>query len=240
MKIKDYIPNQHGAWAMLIIPFLFGMLASTPGIVHVWLFVCWLLVYLFMFPLLQWVRTGKAGRVRGPMLLYGILLIPAAAILLWIRPDVIRFAPAFLPLFAVNAYYAKQKRERALLNDIAAIVQFSLMVFVSYWLGEGSDYRLAFELFLISTMYFIGTAFYVKTIIRERHNKRFYRYSVVYHIALELLALWLPSALLPTAAAVLLARAIALPRTGITAKQSGMLEILFSLLVLSAVWLTYA
>ncbi|WP_232436935.1 YwiC-like family protein [Paenibacillus senegalimassiliensis] len=238
--MKDYIPNQHGAWAMLVIPFLFGMLASTPGVVHVWLFTCWLLIYLLMFPLLQWVRTGKFGRVRGPIILYSLLLVPAAAGLLWIRPGVILMALLFLPLFAVNVYYAKRKRERALLNDMVAIVQFSLMVFVSYRLGGGNDYYLAFELFLISTMYFIGTAFYVKTIIRERHNRRFYGYSVSYHLCLALSALWLPSALLSVVAVILLGRAIALPRTGITAKQSGMLEILFSLLVLSTVWLTYA
>lgn len=225
---------------MLVIPFLFGMLASTPGVVHVWLFTCWLLIYLLMFPLLQWVRTGKFGRVRGPIILYSLLLVPAAAGLLWIRPGVILMASLFLPLFAVNVYYAKRKRERALLNDMAAIVQFSLMVFVSYRLGGGNDYHLAFELFLISMLYFIGTAFYVKTIIRERHNKRFYGYSVIYHLGLTLLSLWLPALILVAAAVILLARALILPRTDITAKQSGMLEILFSLLVLSTVWLTYA
>ncbi|MGG3455923.1 hypothetical protein D3C81_756370 [compost metagenome] len=240
MRIRDYIPNQHGAWAMLVVPFLFGMLASTPGAIHGLLFVCWLLIYLLMFPLLQWIRTGKAARFRKPVLFYGALLVPAAAALVLFRPIVLLMALLFVPLFAINALYAKRKRERALLNDIAAIVQFSLMVFISYKLGGGTDFRLAMELFLISTAYFIGTAFYVKTIIRERNNKRFYAYSVAYHLVLALLALWLLSPALGLAAVVLLARAVWFPRTGITAKPSGMLEIVYSVIVLAAVWMTYA
>lgn len=242
MRIRDFIPNQHGAWAMLVVPFLFGMLASSPGAIHGLLFVCWLLIYLFMFPLLQWIRTGKAkaARYRKPLLFYGALLVPAALLLVLLRPAVLAMSLLFVPLFAVNALYAKRKRERALLNDIAAIVQFSLMVFISYHLGGGTDLRLATELFLISTGYFIGTAYYVKTIIRERNNKRFYVYSVVYHLLLAFLALCFLSPALQLAALVLLARAVWFPRTKITVKQSGMLEIVYSVIVLAVVWMTYA
>lgn len=109
MRLKHYIPNQHGAWAMLVLPFLFGMAASTPGWIHALLFACWLLIYLLMFPLLQWVRTGKGDRYRKPALLYGTLLVPAGTALALLRPDVILMALLFLPLFAVNVYYARQK-----------------------------------------------------------------------------------------------------------------------------------
>lgn len=51
--MKKYIPNQHGAWAMLVLPFLFGVAASRGQLIHIPLFVCWLLIYLFSFPLLQ-------------------------------------------------------------------------------------------------------------------------------------------------------------------------------------------
>ncbi|RRJ64694.1 hypothetical protein EHV15_18530 [Paenibacillus oralis] len=240
MRLKHYIPNQHGAWAMLIIPFLFGMAASTPGWIHALLFVCWLLIYLLMFPLLQWVRTGKGDRYRKPALLYGALLVPAGTALVLLRPDVIIMALWFLPLFAVNVYYARQKRERALVNDIVAIVQFSIMVFLSFELGGGTDYRLAVKLFLISTGYFVGTAFYVKTIIRERNNPRYYWYSVGYHLILILLTAWLLPLPLLLPALLLLARAAWCPRTGMTAKQTGIMEIVYSVIVLAAVWMTYA
>lgn len=245
MRVRDYIPNQHGAWAMLIVPFLFGMLASTPGRSTVcclcagFSFIC--LCFLCCNGFGGKAKTkAKADRYRKPLLLYGALLVPAALTLVLLRPEVLKLALLFVPLFGVNAFYAKQKRERALLNDIAAIVQFSLMVFISYQLGGGTDLRLATELFLISTLYFVGTAFYVKTIIRERNNKRFYCYSVAYHVMLMILAVWLLSPALWIAALILLARAVWFPRTGITAKQSGMLEIVYSVIVLAAFWMTYA
>ncbi|MEC2346820.1 hypothetical protein P9H28_22370, partial [Paenibacillus barengoltzii] len=90
------------------------------------------------------------------------------------------------------------------------------------------------------TLYFVGTAFYVKTIIRERNNKRFYVYSVAYHVLLLALAVWQLQPALWIAALILLARAAWFPRTGITAKQSGMLEIVYSVIVLAAFWMTYA
>jgi hypothetical protein len=70
------MPNQHGAWVMLLIPFLFGMFAANPVWLHTLLFLGWLLVYLFSYPFLKWIRTGKFQLYGRPMLLYGSLLIP--------------------------------------------------------------------------------------------------------------------------------------------------------------------
>ncbi|MNI13748.1 hypothetical protein D3C73_669820 [compost metagenome] len=222
---------------MLIIPFLFGIIASAPDLVHILLFACWLLIYLLMFAVLQWVRTKKTKLYRKPILVYTLLLIPFALWLVLLRPVIVVLALLFVPLFFVNAFYAKQKRERALVNDIAAIIQFSIMVFISFRMGEGTDYGLAVKLFLISLLYFVGTAFYVKTIIREKNNKRFYYYSIVYHIVLLVLSFCLLPWVTAIAAAVLLLRAIYFPRIGITVKQAGISEIICSVIVLVSVWM---
>ncbi|MNN08460.1 hypothetical protein D3C81_1213150 [compost metagenome] len=192
-----------------------------------------------MFAVLQWIRTKKAKFYRKPVLLYSVLLMPCAIWLVLLRPFVVVLALLFLPLFIVNAYFAKQKRERALLNDIAAIIQFSLMVFISFYIGEGTDHRLASKLFIVSIFYFVGTAFYVKTIIREKNNKRFYYYSIGYHVILILLSLWFLPWTMVAASAILLLRAIWLPRIGITVKQAGISEIVCSIIVLTSVWITY-
>ncbi|MDN4071100.1 YwiC-like family protein [Paenibacillus vini] len=228
---KGYIPNQHGAWAMLLIPFLFGMFAAKPNWVHGLLFLGWLLVYLFSFPFLQWIRTQKWQVYGKPMLLYGGLLIPVAVGLLLARPELWKWIPWFIPLFIVNCYYAKKKRERAFLNDLAAVIQFSLIVFVAYHVGGGDNWTLATELFGLSILYFTGTIFYVKTIIREKNNVAFYRFSIGYHVVSMAIALILfpPGILIPLF--LLLLRAIWFPRTKITVKRSGMLEIAFSLIM---------
>lgn len=228
---QGYVPNQHGAWAMLVIPFLLGMFAAKAGWLHALLFVGWLLVYLFTFPFLQGIRTGKWKVYGKPLLFYGCMLAPVGAGLLLLHPELLKMVPWFIPLFIVNVYYAKRNRERALVNDLAAILQFSLMVFVAYEVGGGTDLRLAAELFALNAIYFIGTIFYVKTIIRERNNKRYYWYSVSYHVAACAIgAIWFPPLLL-LALAVLLVRSVWAPRTGITAKKSGMMEIGYSVLV---------
>jgi len=239
MKKRGYLPAQHGAWAMLFIPFLFGMFASKPVWLHALLFLGWLLVYLFSYPFFQWLRTKKKKMYVRPMQLYGGLLIPTGVLLLVLEPALARWVPLFIPLFLVNGYYASRNRERALLNDLAAVVQFSLMVFVAYQAGGGTDWMLAAELFGLSVLYFAGTVLYVKTMIREKHNRKYYALSVGYHLALLAAgALWFPHwMLLPLA--VLLVRAVWSPRTQLTVKQTGMLEFVYSALFACTVLFIY-
>lgn len=221
---------------MLIIPFLFGMFAAGPAPVHALLFAGWLLAYLFSYAGLQWIRTGKEP-FRRPTYLYGGLLAPIGATLLVWRPALAGYALPFLPLLAVNAYFARRNRERAFVNDLAAVVQFSLMTFVAYTAGGGSDWRVAAELFALSVAYFTGTIFYVKTIIREKHNIHYYRASIGYHLVLLAAgAAWF-SPVLAVPFAVLLVRAIWSPRASLTVKQAGVLEIVYSVLFAGTVLL---
>ncbi|WP_435920930.1 YwiC-like family protein [Paenibacillus sp. DYY-L-2] len=236
---KGYLPKQHGAWAMLLIPFLSGMFAAQPKWIHALLFAGWLLVYLFSFPLLQLIRTKKKQLYAKPVFFYAALLIPVAAGLLIWEPGLFVWLPLFIPLFIVNCWFAKRNRERAFLNDLAAVIQFCFMVFVAYDIGGGSDRMLAAELFVLNVLYFTGTIFFVKTIIREKNNPRFYRLSIVYHVLL----LAISAALFPLAVlipfGVLLIRAVFTPRTKITVKRCGILEIVYSALVFSTILIVY-
>ncbi|QUL56357.1 YwiC-like family protein [Paenibacillus tritici] len=236
--MKKYIPNQHGAWAMLVLPFLLGVAASKGQFIHIPLFICWLLIYLFSFPLLQAVKTRRFARVAGPLKVYGILLVPFALYLVIVQPVLLGFVLLLLPLFAVNLYYARTKNERALLNDIAAIVAFCLVIYPVFYVGRGESWQAVNELFVLAVLYFTGTAFYVKTVIRERNNPRFYYGSVGYHLLFTAAGLFLfPSLLVPLL--ILLLRAAILPRTGITAKRTGIIEIGFSVMLYVSVLVLY-
>jgi len=234
-----YLPNQHGAWAMLIVPFLFGVFASRPVPLHALLFAAWLCAYLFAFAMLQWMRTGKTRIYRTPVLIYGGLAGFGAATLI-LEPSLAELSPLFVPMLLVNMHYARRNRERALINDLAAIVQFSLIIFAACRAGGGTNLGLAAELFAFSVLYFAGTALYVKTMIREKNNPVYYRISVGYHLVLLVAcAAWYPPGLL-VPLAVLLIRAAWTPRLRITVKRSGMLEIAYAAIVLAAAALTYA
>jgi hypothetical protein len=239
-RAEGYLPGQHGAWAMLIIPFVLGMAAAGPAWLHAPLFAAWLLIYLFSYPFLQAIKTRKWKVYAKPVQLYGALLLPFATLAAILEPRLIRWVPLFIPLFAVNAWFARRKQERAFVNDLAAVVQFSLATFVAYDAGGGTDWKLAAELFALSVLYFTGTVFYVKTIIRERGNLRFYAYSIIYHIALLATGVfWFPCLLL-VPFAVLLVRAVVSPRMRPNVKVTGILEIVYSVVLAVFALMAYA
>lgn len=229
--MRSYIPNQHGAWAMLVLPFLFGLTASQALWLHIPLFLCWLLLYLFSFPLLQWVKTKRPDRYRKPIILYASLLLPFMVYMVVSVPALIWFALPLIPLFCVNVFYAKNKNERALVNDIAAITTFSLVIFPVAYIGGAEEWGTAISLFFVSVLYFTGTAMYVKTIIREKKNRKFYYASIIYHVLFIIAGLWLLPLVAAIALTILLVRAIILPKTGVTPKQTGMIEFGFIIML---------
>lgn len=236
---RGYIPNQHGAWAMMIVPFLFGMVSGGVHYLHLLLFVVWLLSYLFTYPVLQAIKTKKWKLYREPMLVYGVLLAISGIALALLAPNLIKWILPFIPLFVINCFYARANKERAFLNDLAAVVQFSLIVFVAQELGGRGELTEAAWLFALNLLYFTGTIFFVKTMIREKRNKTFYWYSIIYHALLLTAGLVLFPPLINLIIAVLLIRAIVMPRRGLTPKQVGIMEFIYSLSLVIAVLWTY-
>lgn len=228
---SGFIPNQHGAWAMQIVPFVLGVAAAGPVWLHVPLFLFWLFAYLFSFAFLQGIRTKRWHRQRKPLLLYGAALAAAGLALLAGKPSLLMWVPVFMPLFLVNCLFSHLNQERAFLNDLAAVVQFHLIIFVAVAAADGSDWPAAWTLAACSLLYFVGTIFYVKTIIRERHNPVYYGMSVVYHALLPLAGgLLFRSWLLAAMYALFLLRAVWVPKTGLKVKVSGMMEVGLALL----------
>jgi len=220
-----YMPGQHGAWAMLTVPFALGAFAAGPVWLHAPLFVFWLSAYLFSHPFLQWIKTKNVRRYGGPMLVYGLVLAVSGAALVVFEPGLARWAPLFLPPFLVNVRHARLNRERALANDLAAVVLFGLIVFVAWDAADRKDWGTAGALFALSVLYFTGTVLYVKTVIREKHNPRYYAASVIYHALLPVMAgLLFRSWALVVVSGWLLVRAVWLPRTDPKVRTVGMLE----------------
>lgn len=233
------IPNQHGAWSMLVVPFVFGMAAAGPHLVHAPLFAAWLAAYLFSYAFLQWIRTRNTDMYGRPAIICGIALACFGGATAVAAPRLLLYAPLFLPMLLVNMYYASRNRERALMNDFAAVIQFSLIVFVAYAAGGGTDPGLAAELFALSVLYYAGTVFYVKTIIRERRNRRFYLLSAGYHLAVLAVSAALFPPLMLAPFAVLLVRAVWTPQADLSIKQVGMLEFAYSAMMVIAFFIAY-
>ena len=63
-RAPGWIPNQHGAWAMLATPLLVGILASRPTWAHLPLTAFWFLGYFAFFAAGLWLKAAPARRAR--------------------------------------------------------------------------------------------------------------------------------------------------------------------------------
>lgn len=227
---RRWVPPQHGAWAMLAVPYLAGLLVAGYRWPDPPLAVAWLAGYLLSYFVFQAIKSRRPGRFHAQLLVYGCVAAPLTAVVVAARPAVLWYAPAYAALFAVNAWYAARRRERALLNDLASVVQSCLMVLVVATVAGVSPVAVL-DVLVLCMAYFVGTVFYVKAMIRERGNATYRRWSIGYHMLALAVAAWIS----PWAAGLfawLLVRAALLPGRGLSPKRTGLIEIANSVLLL--------
>ena len=222
-RLRTYVPPQHGAWAMLLVPFLAGLVTAGVDRVHVPLLLAWLAGYLLSYYAFLALKTRRPARVRPQLRLYAALTVPAALAVIVLRPEVLWFAPAYAVLLVVNGWYAWHRRDRALTNDVASVLQACLMVPVAATVAGVSPIDVL-EPFLVVLLYVVGTVLFVKTMIRERGDENFLRASIGFHAAATALA-----GLVSWPWVILFAwfgvRAAWLPHHAMTPKNVGLVEI---------------
>ncbi len=220
-----FLPKQHGAWAMVIIPFWLGAIQGGFVWQHVPFFIGWLLLYLATYPMLLLFKGKKRLFYTKWTFIY---LVPAILLLLFPlfkNPSIIYFGLLMIPFFIINACYSYKNNDRALLNDLSAITAFSFAGLASSFLGSGKVTSAAFLVFAASILFFIGCTFYVKTMIRERKNIFFKWISWIFHILVPVLWLILGFWIAAIAYLPSLFRAIKFYGKPLSAKQVGIYEI---------------
>lgn len=238
---KGWMTNQHGAWAMIIVPFLAGLILVAPyrpldgG--DAALGVTWLIGY-FAYHALT--LALKAAPRRRPsyypaVAVYGAIAVVAGLVTLWFRGwSLLLWAPVYAVLLGSALWLAASKRERTVLSGVLTIVaSCGLMAVLRS--TAGVDFVRADEVAVMVaiTAYFVGTVLHVKALIRERNDPRSAKRSLGYHVALGLLVLaaavvgWLGWAW-PVWAAALIVRAWWLPRQRRSPGQIGVVEIVAS------------
>ncbi len=228
--MKLLISNQHGAIIMALMPFLYGMLLTTPVWQHIFLLFAWCSLYLMTYPFFNLFKGKNLAFYQKWTLIYGSAALLFALPALLHNWRIIYFVAAMLPFALVNLYYIKQKNERALLNDLSGILIFALAGMAAYYFPNGQFDANIYQVALYPTLFFSGTTLYVKSVLRERKNPRYLRASIIFHLLCVLIfallqQYWLSAAFLPP-----LARAFWLPQRKLSAKQIGLIEIAVSLL----------
>ncbi len=198
---QGWVPNQHGAWAMVVVPWLLGFVwvLRNDGAVaaSLLLFACWLSGYFAFFAVSQWLRSRFRPRylpaVRAYTVATGVLGVGVLAM----QPQWWSWAVVFAPLAALSLWLAWRRRDRGLVSGIATVAAASLLPLVmggdGVWPGVPATELVGVS--LVCFGYFFGTVLYVKTIIRERGSLGWVLASVSWHLACVLVAVLVPSPL---------------------------------------------
>lgn len=227
--MKPVMPNQHGAWAMLVIPFLLSVVLGNPKLGHIPLFLAWLFLYLCTYPsLMALKRTKKQKHFMKWFFIYMILAIFFLIYPILSEPRLIYFGFAMVPFFLINMYYSRKKQDRALINDIIAVINFGIGGLATYFYGTGEIDQTAVTIFLLIFLYFLGTIFYVKTMIREKKNIVYKYISWGYHIGLEVVLIVIGQFGLALSYLFSTIRAIVLYGRKVSIKTIGVTEIVSS------------
>ncbi|HWO96593.1 MAG TPA: YwiC-like family protein [Bacillus sp. (in: firmicutes)] len=185
------LPREHGTWMMFFLPYLLGVFLSGPKWIHLPLLIGWFFLYLSSTPLFSMIRKPRLKAEMLPWFAkYGVIAAIFTLPVIWLYSVILWIVILIVPLLLISSYFIKQKNERSLWNDLSGILIFSLGGAAAYLIGQGSLTIDALLLPMFITLYFMGSAFYVKSLIRERTNRTFRIKSHIYHGFL-LIAPWI-------------------------------------------------
>lgn len=234
LKEKPVISNQHGALAMAILPFTYAVIESGFTPLHLFFGLAWLSLYLFSYPFLSLFSKKPTDRNKKWAIIYFTLSLLFAIPVIYAKPSILQFLLIILPLGLIQIYYAKQKDERNLWNDIAGILTFGVIGIAAFYLAT-NQYNI--EILLHPTLFFIATTFYVKSMVRERRNPIYMEISIASHLILTMIYMLCSMQAVFFAYLFATARAIIVPTLGWNIKQIGMLE--FPMLVIFLICLVW-
>jgi hypothetical protein len=262
MKLKKTLrlPREHGAWAMLYVPFAAGVLVA--GKVN-WgvalLLVATTAVFISRESLVAWLRAESRGRDAGGARRAALVYLALAAAgglplllfyqLYWLAP----LALAGAVLLAVNGKQGLEMEDRSIKGELLAIAAMSLTGPAAYYAASRSWDATAFWLWALSAVYFASSVFYIKLRVlrlnprRAEAARQVSHYSASYHLAVLAALAALAAAgqlhLFAVAAfAPVIARALwslAQPAKKVNLKRAGVLELAYSIIFLVFVTLNF-
>ena len=215
---RAWVPGQHGAWSMLVMPAIVGWVVGGFSWVNLLFIPSWWGAYLTYWAWSQWLRTRSARKralLLVPLIVYtawtGLLglvtLVAAPYLLQWLVP--------MLPLLVIALWEVWRGRERSLPSGLATTAAASLIAAVTYslavrgaggFLGTGGNdaalpgaspngglhgWPWMWLVTASTAAYFCGTVPYIKSMIRERFNNRLLAWTVAAHAAVAAGAVWL-------------------------------------------------
>ena len=212
------VPDQHGAWAFLVLPVALAapVLAWHPVLVP--LVAAWVAAYPAAWALAGRLAAPRPERFDRALRVWAPPAVACALVAVAWRPWLLAVGALYAAGFLVSLRYARARRERALANDVVLVAQCAAMVPV---LVAASGRPLGAPVPLLTAvgaLALLGSTLHVKSLIRERRRPA-YR--------------WVSLGL---AAACLLASVLASPLVGVWLVVPAAAAVLRSLIVTDPTW----
>lgn len=247
------LPREHGAWAMLYVPFALGVaVAGRISWAVLLLLISTSALFISRESLLIWRRARARRRKAKEAARLLIIYLALAALcglplifvyhLVWLAP----LGAAGLALLIFNGEQATRLEDRSITGELLAICGLTLSAPAAYYVAVGQWSRTAFWLWALSMLYFASSVFYIKLRIyalnprKQDYHRRARRSCAFYHsMLLGVLALLFLSGYLRLFALVAFAPVLARafwrtfkPATRVNLTRAGILEIVYSLVFL--------
>ncbi|GAA1390046.1 YwiC-like family protein [Luteococcus peritonei] len=247
------MPDQHGAWAMLVVPLVVGLALRARDGLPLWawpLAVTWLVGYFCFHACGLWLKAARTRRRRylPALATYGAVSgLAGLATLLTGGWPLLWWLPVYVPLLGTALWLTSRRHDRALASGLCTVLAACLLAWILPFttpqqLWAAGAVRTAWPAAALFG-YFFGTVFVVKTLIRERGKPAWVWASVAWHLV------WTGLAVLawrhglapwgwPVFFALCVVKAWALPWSGplrgrtIRPAQVGALEVVLSLVAL--------
>src|SRR5262245_11041060 len=247
------LPKEHGAWAMLYVPFVLGV--TVAGRVN-WQMLLLLLsttaAFISRESLLVYWRARARGRdaveARKTLLLY-LALAAAFGSPLILAFELFWLVPLGLigaALLLINGRQATRMEERAARSEIMAIGGLTMTAPAAYYAASVRWEMTAFWLWLLSMLYMASSVFYIKLRVyrlnprKHAEQRQAWRSCALYH---SFLIVALPALMfvggLSLFTFIAFAPALARtfwgmfkPKTKVNLMRAGILEIVYSMIFL--------
>ena len=252
-RSQGWMPNQHGAWFMLFIPPLMGLILQ-PSWAALPLLITWWAGYFTYFAITIWVKGRLRTKHLPPVLTYGAITALAGIAALITQWQLIAWLPIFAPIIAVAVYETIKRRERSLASGWSTVLAAAMMLPTMASIStNGTPAAVSADLWWATAwfaLYFGGSIYYVKTLIRDFGNHARFIQSVGFHAAVFIGAIALAVAQPHTwpvavVGALLAARSYAVPRAAqrrgkrIPPKYVGMVDGVVTVFVVVAAFAAF-
>lgn len=187
---KVMLPREHGAWAMLLVPYLVGM-AITAFSLQTWLgFSGIIFLFLARPPLILLLKrkivNDSYGPGAGKLLVSAIAPLGAAVgLFVWMMVRYKLWGLFFiggmaLVLFILHVRWVIRRQERSVAGELLGIAMLTLTAPLAFYLGSIELNYQAGWLWLLNAAYFGTSVFYIKMKIRAQVFKKRLRPSEHY------------------------------------------------------------